>query len=667
MTSETFEQVLTAAEADGAFTPAWKKFVNTRFFVAVVRPAGADARQFTLHLAPAAQGGEPAVLISEVRAQLERRHGGDMATLSGAEVVRMLRADGAILVALSDRLFSIAKDRVDWLKKGIEAAQARAAAKAQEAAPAPVSIAKPAPAPQAAAPVSMAKPAPQAAPPVRRQGGVLDVAALKPRSVALPKVGLDFFVPGAWRDVQSAKGLQFADEASGTVLKASGMHRADLSLAKWQATNIALVQHEMRYLVQDGEPYAIDGDDWRDRLKGMATEFTGTFPGDDGPSRYLVACVRIDGTVAALTIRAPAEAFEQNRALYKWLLSRIDLKETAAIEARMPAAAARQFDDLPDTPGVFGLSLTGRISRLQALAYSFPVWAPFMAIMVLAAVIGPKKPVLAIAMGVSALVVTLWLALRLMVLRLHDVNISGKWIAIYAGLAVVAAVLRAPMLLGAVLVGGWVVSLVFYCLVPGTPDDNDYGPPPGENSMLVKIGAALFILLQVSGIAGQGKLMGTPGAFNLNLPSAQRGSGAGQMATFSPPDGSFLVDMPGQPEEAHQQLGRGAVHVYQVDTEHGMYVAQTIDYGSAVPDRAGLLDTLQATVVGDGTLIEAKPILLNGVKGREVRALMGNGMTRAARYVIVGAKIRMVIIMVPSGADGNARIEAYLDSFRLAS
>lgn len=646
MTSETFEQVLTAAEADGAFAPAWKKFVNTRFFVAVVRPAGSDPRDFRLHVAPGAHGAEPAVLISEVRERLERQHGGALATLSGADVVRMLRADGAILVALSDRVFSIAKERVEWLKKGIEAAQARAAAKAQEVAPAPVPLTK--------------------AAPVRRQGGVLDVAALKPRSVSLPKVGLEFFVPGAWRDVQNAKGLQFADEASGTVLKASGMHRADLSLAKWQATNVALAQHDMRYLAQDGEPYAIDGDDWRDRVKGMATEFTGTFPGDDGPSRYLVACIRIDGTVASLTIRAPAEAFEQNRALYKWLLGRIDLKETAAIEARTPAAAARHFDDLPGTPGMFGISLAGRISRLQALAYSFPVWAPFLAILALAAVTAPKKPMLAIAMGLSALVVTLWLALRLMVLRLHDVNISGKWILFYAGLAIVAAVLRTPLLLTVVLGGGWVVSLVFYCLVPGTPDDNDYGPPPGENSMLVKIGAALFILLQVSGIAGQGKIMSAPGGFNMHLPSAPGGA-RGATKTFSPPDGSFLVDMPGEPQEAHQQLGQGAVHVYQVNNEDGLFMAQTIDYGSTVPDRAGLLDTLQASVVGDGTLMEARPILLNGIRGREVRALMGNGLMRAARYVIVGAKIRMVIIMVPAGPAGDARIDAYLASFRLAS
>jgi uncharacterized membrane protein YhaH (DUF805 family) len=691
MTSETFEQILTAAEADGSFTPAWKKFVNTKFFVPVVPKTGPDAKGFTLLVASG-----QVIKISEVRERLEAPSGGVLASLSGADVVRLLQAEADILVALSDRVFNIAKDRVDWLKKGIEAAQARAAAKAGGAstlsAPAAAPAAAPArpAAPVAAAvpppPVSIAKPEPAPAPPPvpRRQGGVLDIAALKPRPVTLEKIGLEFFVPGHWREVRNASGMQFTDDVSGTVVKASGSHRADTSLAKWQGMCLQLVQHEMRFLTQDGEPYAIDGDDWRDRVKGMATEFTGTFPGDDGPSRYLVACIRVDGIVASIAIRASAEAFEQNRALYKWLLGRVDINESAAAAASMPAPArngarassqssqSSQHDELSEYPGAFGFSLAGRISRLQALAYSFPVWAPFFAVAILAAVVGPKKPGLAIGMFVLVGIVTAWLGLRLMVMRLHDANISGKWILGFIGIGVLAGIMRSPLLAALVFGGGWLASLVFYCLVPGTPDDNDYGPPPGENTMLVKIGATLFILLQLSALGGGGKMRNSPGLLGAMMTPSSGGSHAsGGTETFMPDDASVMVDMPGTPDEvqipmAMRAQSPGKMQMYQLSAEGRVYMVQIIDFGRASIDHAGAMDAMQQSIIGnDGALIESKMILMNGFKGRDVRVKLPGGVVRAARFVIVGAKIRSVIIVAGSDPASSAAIDSYLTSFRL--
>ena len=675
MAPETFEQVLTAAQADGAFTPAWKKFVNTKFLVPVVR--GADPRQFTLDVAD--EGGR-GIRIAEVRERLGQRDASALASLSGADVVRMLGADAAILIALSDRAFRIAPERVDWLKKGIEASRAKAAARALEAAggaPAPQA----APVASSAAPLSLAKQAP-AQPPTppapHKAGGVLDVAALKPRNVTLPKFGLDFFVPGAWRDIANNKGLQFADDQGGTVLKVSGVHRDDMSLAKWQEMNMALVAHEMRYLTQDGPAYSIDGDNWRDRVKGMATEFTGTFPGDDQPSRYLVACVRVEGTAVAITIRAPADEFEHNRALYKWLLGRVDVSETAAVEQRAGAVggagALRQHaDEAAEKPGVFGISLTGRITRLQALAYSFPIWLPFIGIAVLAAVLAPTKPVLAVVMGGSALLVALWLSMRLLVLRLHDANISGKWILYFIGVAILAAVIRNPLLLALVVFGGWLLSMVFYGVVPGTPDENDYGPQPDENSNLVKVGAGLFIVLNLISILGQGKMMNTPGYQNsLGFGGARGGSGESAMVAFEPDDRSFMVDMPGTPEAVfvpaamQSNMGGARTRIYQLTTDAGAYQAQTIDFGNGAIDQTGVMDAVQASVVGNGgVLLGSSTILLNGFKGRDVRVRMPNGLTRSARYVIVGGKIRMVMIMTADDASGQARTDAFLRSFKL--
>lgn len=294
MVPETFEQVLIAAQAAGSFTPAWKKFVNTKFFVPVIRSADEDPAKFTLRIAQIAQNGGRSILISEVRERLDQPVSG-LASLSGAQVVRLLQADASILVALSGRAFSIAKEQVEWLKRSVEAAQARSKARAAE----------------------RTRAAPAA-------GGSVDVGALKPRRVSLARIGLSFLVPGAWSETQDAKALRFSDGRGATV-EASGYHHPHVSIEQWVGMRLSLLEHEMGFLKQDGAPYAIDGEAWSGRVQGMALEFTGIFPGEAIATRYLLACLRIDGTLASVAIRAPAAAFEQDRALYRWLLGRIDL------------------------------------------------------------------------------------------------------------------------------------------------------------------------------------------------------------------------------------------------------------------------------------------------------------------------------------------------------
>ena len=316
MTSETFEQVLAAAQANGSFTPAWKKFVKTKFYVPVHRSPDDNPRNVTLRLSQPAGSAPPTLMISEVRARVEAHQAGALASLSGADVVRMLQAEAGILVALSESAFAIARERVEWLKKGLEAGQARAAAEAHKSGSVP-------------APNLTPKPAPPVAP-LRATGGTVDVAALKPRQVAIAKLGLEFFVPAAWAESRIGAGMRYQDPVSGTVVEASGFHRANVSLAQFQAMRLELVRHELRYLAQDGESYPIQGDAWRDRIKGMATEFTGTVPGDAVQSRFLLACIRVDGIQVAVTIRAPAQAFEDNRALYRWMLGRVDISEAPA-------------------------------------------------------------------------------------------------------------------------------------------------------------------------------------------------------------------------------------------------------------------------------------------------------------------------------------------------
>lgn len=699
MMSETFEQALLAAEADGALNPAWKKFVHTRFFVPVV-PAQDGSKKVSLHTAPQGADGSVAVLISEVRERLGA-HSTGVATLSGADVVRLLQADAGILVALSNRAFSIARDRVDWLKKGIEASQARAAAAASGATPPPaprpapaaaqpggfptisMPAPAPAPAPRPAAPAGPAAPAatelslekPAPAPVKRNKAAVLDVAALKPRSVGMPEFGLDFFVPAAWREARSAKVLRFQDEEHGTKLEIQGVNRDGMSLAQWVGMRQKLVEHEMRYLVQDGAPVTLDGEGWRDRVRGMAIEYKGTVPGDTVETRYLLACIWMEGTMVAFGIRASAEVFEDQRALYKWLLGRVELAGgVPALPAGVYAAGAQSgYEAGGDTQdiGMFGVSTEGRMGRLRVLAYSVPTVVPSLLLMALGAFLMPKAGFLGGAMLIGGGVLMVWFTLRLMILRLHDMNISGKWILGFLFVGFMAGVTGKPLLAVATLGLFWIGTLLIYYVLPGNAGDNDYGPPPAPNTTLIKAGAALYCAVQLVMIAGSIKTALSPqnmagfamGGTHIPGPNAVG-------IPFSPPEENFVVDLPGVPEEVPTGMPPNSpvqVQQFQLSQGNREYMVQAIDYGEAPSDRYAAVNDLQkAVIANDGVLLEAKPFMFNnGVIGREVRVNLRNNMVRAGRFALVGSKLCMVMVAAPRGPEAEAHIAAVFKTFQL--
>jgi uncharacterized membrane protein YhaH (DUF805 family) len=159
------------------------------------------------------------------------------------------------------------------------------------------------------------------------------------------------------------------------------------------------------------------------------------------------------------------------------------------------------------TPGVISLSLQGRIGRLRYLAFSWPNMA-LSGVGMAAAVLGilhkqsPNIPLL-ILVGV----LWFWLSLRLMALRLHDVNRSAKWLLALVLLPAVSAALHGGPQMVAICSGlFWVVALLLIVL-PGSEGDNDYGPPPGANTILVKVGAALLIAFMALGVVANLKYM----------------------------------------------------------------------------------------------------------------------------------------------------------------
>ena len=159
------------------------------------------------------------------------------------------------------------------------------------------------------------------------------------------------------------------------------------------------------------------------------------------------------------------------------------------------------------TPGPISISLKGRIGRLRYLAFSWPIMALSGAGIVMA-VLGPlRQQPPNIPLLVLVGVLWFWLSLRLMALRLHDVNRSAKWLLALLLLPGLSGALGGRPQLAAI--GGglfWLVALLLLIL-PGSEGDNDYGPPPEANTGLVKMGAVLLLALMAVGIVGNLKYM----------------------------------------------------------------------------------------------------------------------------------------------------------------
>ena len=188
MLPESFEHVLKAAQLAGSLTPAWKKFIRTKFFVAILRSPDDDPKNFLLSVSRNPGDGKPVVIIAEVRDRIDQHHGDGVVAVTGADIVRRLGDQGGILIELSDGQLRVSRKRVAWLRSGIEVTQARVATRkvlqaAAPAAPLPVLSVR------ASQPAGSAPPAP-----VRRSLEALAALHLpKP-----PKTGLEFFAPSQW-------------------------------------------------------------------------------------------------------------------------------------------------------------------------------------------------------------------------------------------------------------------------------------------------------------------------------------------------------------------------------------------------------------------------------------------------------------------------------------
>lgn len=180
-------------------------------------------------------------------------------------------------------------------------------------------------------------------------------------------------------------------------------------------------------------------------------------------------------------------------------------------------------DTAPPPPAVdaplFGLSFQGRVGRMRNLLGGLLVLLGLLWLVILVAALPGPITLTLLLLGSAGL--TVW-GCRLTVLRLHDVNRSGWWSLVFL-----------------VPYAGAVASLVL-SLLPGTPERNRHGAPPGDEASLP---ALVVLMLVCISLGGGGRL--ALSSYERYL--AQAASADTDAASQRPPDG----ELPSQANLAH--------------------------------------------------------------------------------------------------------------------
>lgn len=151
-----------------------------------------------------------------------------------------------------------------------------------------------------------------------------DFSALPLKRFASPGIGIVLNAPQTWRDNVDGHVYQLFDIPSGSQLAAIGVANTSLTVHDWNELRLRKVAEEMPWLKQVKRPYRLEGENWGMRVQGVATEYQGAFPGLDQASNaishYMVLSLWTRQALVCLTIHAPAAAFKEHEALYRWLL-----------------------------------------------------------------------------------------------------------------------------------------------------------------------------------------------------------------------------------------------------------------------------------------------------------------------------------------------------------
>ncbi len=304
-------------------------------------------------------------------------------------------------------------------------------------------------------------------------------------------------------------------------------------------------------------------------------------------------------------------------------------------------------DELPTvTPSALSFSFDGRIGRLRYLAYSWPMLV-LSGLGILAAVL-PHSPGMVkfremlVIPGIVLFVLWMLTMLRLMALRLHDVNRSAKWVLALLLLPGVLAVVGGPKMMPIGTGIFWIVTFLLI-IVPGAQDYNDYGPPAGPNTTLVKLGAAVIIALMALGVVANIKYMQYVRSGKLNAALLRGQGAAGEQSgssSLQSPKEKALAALRQSVQEITPTLPRRIDRVTTLTEAEVSGDTYKVSYSM---DPSVQLDPSRKDMVEQA----AKQQICRGA----TRPLIDNGITVEYLYSFSGSKGQETLfVLVPAGS-----------------
>jgi len=104
--------------------PVWERFVNTQFFVVVIRnDSGQQTKDFGFAVFNNPVDQKPYVLVSEHLERLENVQSGEAIKVSGAQLVQLLRPELGVIIGLNapeKGAFAIPNRQLQWLRDSIQ-------------------------------------------------------------------------------------------------------------------------------------------------------------------------------------------------------------------------------------------------------------------------------------------------------------------------------------------------------------------------------------------------------------------------------------------------------------------------------------------------------------------------------------------------------------------
>ncbi|MBC3919642.1 hypothetical protein H8L32_19295 [Undibacterium sp. CY18W] len=511
------------------------------------------------------------------------------------------------------------------------------------------------------------KPEPAPAPSSQRELTGHDISNLNPKQFHNANLGLEFYAPGAWREVKNTRSIHLHDAATDTRMEANGFARAEVSIERWVGMRLPMLEKEMPHLKQVARPAVIKGENWGYGIQGIAAEYRGRAHGDEEDTCMIICCMCTDELLLSITITAKASVFEANRAVYHWIFSRSDISNPLAVMGSNGSSNAGNTSN------------TGRSSAVGS-RHSASNKAVASRGNTANATSDHDAEIGSIASGQRLFIFGILLSLFL-ASWMKNVNIFDRtelMISVFLCLLVAATGLFGFFRMAKGFAWSGRISLVMFVLscIP-----------------LVSLFTFLFMNFKASArLKEEGYkvgLLGAPSAIPDNnhdmrnilvccvvlsligygvLLKISKGPKEEAITAFSPPDHSFSVSLPGKPVEQAAKVAPGVTnnHSYALHAGKFFYGITYFELPSRPADVSGLLDNIRNSAAqGENTIVsDDHMIRLDGNPGRSLR-LEAKGLVRQAHYYVIDKTIYIIEVATEKNEANSPKIAAFMDSFHV--